>query len=149
MKISINWGTGIAIFIGIFMISMLMMVFSTLNHRWDLVADDYYEQDLKFDQKAEKMRNAATSGASLSVSANHLHEVAVAFSGISANTTGTLRFFRPSDAALDFAVPFAVGQDLRQSVKSAKLVSGKWKAIAEWKGNNGKDFYIETTFLVP
>lgn len=144
-----NWGWGIAIFIGIFVISMLTMVFSTLDHRWELVTEDYYEKDLAFDQKAEKMRNGNVFSRNLSITPIGMQELEIRYKGFPANVEGAIHFFRPSNAALDFQVPIQFAADFKQVVKSAKLKSGKWNVQFEWKDASGKEFFTEKTLVLP
>ena len=144
-----NWGWGIALFIGAFVISMLMMVFSTFDHRWELVTEDYYEKDLKFDQKAEKIRNASAFVNSFSVAEMNFQQIEFEYKDLPANVQGNIQFFRPSNAALDFQVPLTLGDEMKQTVKSPKLQSGKWNIIFEWQDKAGKEFYHQKVVVIP
>ena len=54
MKIS--WGTGIAIFYSFFVISMLVLVYATTKQDISLVSDTYYEEDLSYQKKMDKIQ---------------------------------------------------------------------------------------------
>ena len=149
MNFRFHWGMGIALFIGIFVISMLAMVISTLDHRWELVRDDYYESDLKFDQKAEKIRNARVFGNGISIKVTDLNQVEMHFDHITDGMVGNIHFFRPSNQALDFIIPLKLDAEQKQRVKSMKLQSGKWKVMTEWQDDSGKGFYNEQVLVIP
>jgi hypothetical protein len=42
-----NWGTGIAIFYIIFVVSLVFQVFKSRQYDHSLVVDNYYEEDIK------------------------------------------------------------------------------------------------------
>jgi hypothetical protein len=50
----LNWGTGIAIFIGLFIITMVGMVFKAGQQSHELVTTDYYTKELDFQHLLEK-----------------------------------------------------------------------------------------------
>jgi hypothetical protein len=54
MKIS--WGTGIAIFYSFFVIAMLVFVYAATNQDISLVSDTYYEEDLSYQVKLDKIQ---------------------------------------------------------------------------------------------
>ena len=54
MKIS--WGTGIAIFYSFFVIAMLVFVYAATKQDNSLVSDTYYEEDLSYQKKLDKMQ---------------------------------------------------------------------------------------------
>lgn len=49
-----NWGTGITIFIVLFVVSMSAMVFKASQQNVDLVTEDYYEKELAFQDLKDK-----------------------------------------------------------------------------------------------
>ncbi|MGB1317661.1 MAG: FixH family protein, partial [Flavobacteriales bacterium] len=54
-----NWGWGISIFYGSFVVFMLGMVTLAFQQDFDLVADDYYEQEIAYQGRIDQMNNAA------------------------------------------------------------------------------------------
>ena len=54
-KINFNWGTGILITIIVFMIITLGTVFTFMNEKVDLVTDNYYKKELKYQKQIDKL----------------------------------------------------------------------------------------------
>jgi hypothetical protein len=50
-----NWGTGIVLSFIIFAASILMIVLFPFNQKADLVSDNYYEREIKFQEQIDKM----------------------------------------------------------------------------------------------
>jgi hypothetical protein len=46
----LNWGTGIAIFYGLFMVIMITFVVMSRNVDHSLVMEDYYEADINYQE---------------------------------------------------------------------------------------------------
>ena len=55
MKLKLNWGTGIAIVIAIFMVITIATVVYLMNQDVELVTDDYYKKELK--EQTSLMKN--------------------------------------------------------------------------------------------
>ena len=56
MKIS--WGTGIWAVYGLFVLMILGLVGMSIVQKIDLVSDDYYEQEIRYQGKIDKINNA-------------------------------------------------------------------------------------------
>jgi hypothetical protein len=55
---------------------------------------------------------------------------------------GRIRFYRPSDAALDFEIPMAVDDQGRQAVDVSARRGGLWRVRVQWKAA-GQDYFFE------
>ena len=54
----LNWGKGIAIVMISFMAFILYMVFQMFGANVDLVEEDYYQQEVKYDERIEALKNS-------------------------------------------------------------------------------------------
>ena len=54
----INWGSGIAIFYSLFVITMVYAVVRSTQFDNSLVSDHYYADDLKYQERFDKLSNA-------------------------------------------------------------------------------------------
>jgi len=54
-----NWGTALALVLGVFIITMGFTLYRASQHRWDLVTHDYYEQELAYQQVIDGRTQAA------------------------------------------------------------------------------------------
>lgn len=138
-----NWGTRIALFYGAFVAFMLFMVYLAFNQDFDLVADDYYEQEIAYQERIDQMTNAnndgqkvlikkATNGYSLHFS-EQVNDVKI-------------HFFRPSDDTKDIMMEHA-SVDTLLIVPSEKLIPGKYLVKVEWKVD-GKTYFQEDDLFV-
>ena len=54
----INWGTGIAIFFSVFVLSLVYQVYRSTQYDHSLVSDQYYADDLRYQEHYDKLANA-------------------------------------------------------------------------------------------
>ena len=54
-----NWGTGIAITLVLFIGLMSFMVFKSTQQRFDLVSENYYEEELNYQEVIDQKRNSS------------------------------------------------------------------------------------------
>ena len=55
MKLQISWGTGIVIAFAIFMAVTVSTAVYMMNQDVNLVADDYYDQEIKYQQQIDRI----------------------------------------------------------------------------------------------
>ncbi|MDZ7847906.1 MAG: FixH family protein [Owenweeksia sp.] len=53
----LNWGTGIAIVLILFAISMGYAVYKAVQQNYDLVTTDYYAEELAYQEKIDQKKN--------------------------------------------------------------------------------------------
>lgn len=138
-----NWGKGIALVYITFVVGMLGLVYLAVSQDFDLVSEDYYEQEIAYQGRIDQMTNAKDDGQKVIVSEAD-GAVRLAFNSKAADVK--VYFFRPSDESKDFKVEEAV-VDTELSVSSDQLTTGKYLVKVEWK-SNGKTYFQEQDFIV-
>lgn len=138
-----NWGHGIALAIGAFMAMILFFVYDSFNHKTALVATDYYAQEVNYQQKIDKIKNAEEFKLITRFTSEGL-----VIQLPRADVKGKIQLFRPSDANLDFEVKIATDTLGKQLIGVDALKAGFWRAKVEWT-DRGKVFYSETSFIAP
>ncbi|MGB0368633.1 MAG: FixH family protein [Flavobacteriales bacterium] len=133
-----NWGWGISIFYGSFVVFMLGMVTLAFQQDFDLVADDYYEQEIAYQGRIDQMNNAAEDRQKVAVTSNG-ESVQLAFGATA--TDVSVHFFRPSDDTMDFLLE-EENVELALNVPISRFRKGKYLVKIEWK-LNGKTYYQE------
>lgn len=141
-----NWGTGLSIAIAAFMLMIIFFVFGASKLQTELVADNYYEKEIKFQETIDKQKNAnalngrfkvTSSGRTLTVTLpNDLEGKAI---------SGKISLYRPSDSNLDFEVE--VIDDLKQVIESKNLIPGKWKITIDFTAD-GKGYHYEKEMYI-
>ena len=96
-----SWGTKIALLYGGFVLLIGALIFRSSRENIDLVAADYYEQELRYQGKIDGQSAVLNSG-NVPALAVRNEAVVVLLPGDSAEKmTGSVTFYRPNDAKLD------------------------------------------------
>ncbi len=144
-----NWGTGIAIFIALFMMSILTLVYLSFQNHPDLVSADYYEKEVNYQQtidarkKANKlhlnMKPDAASGAVIIEFPDSRTLEAV---------EGTVYLYRPEKAGLDRRYEMAkLAKADKLFIPLKGLVKGQYMVKLEWKKDGTSYYWQEKLYL--
>ena len=147
MKIS--WGNAIAIFYSFFVIAMLVFVFAANKEDISLVSDTYYEEDLSYQLKLDKMKRTNEL--------HHVFELSIEQNPTGISVTipeelphfkGNMTLFHPAYASLDQAYPIENNVEHKQIIPVEKLKKGRWLVKIEGE-NEGKNYYHEAYLIAP
>ena len=100
------------------------------NH--DLVTEDYYKQELTYQQDIDAARNLEQPGARIQV-AKTPDGLRIGFPEAFApeKIKGTISLYRPSNKQLDFKTPIQLSE--RQLlIPKSRLLDGRWDIRIEW-----------------
>jgi hypothetical protein len=147
MKIS--WGTGIAIFYIFFVIAMLVFVYAATKQDISLVSDTYYEEDLSYQVKLDKIQrtNQLKHKFELSIEQNSTG-ISVTIPEELSHFKGNMTLFHPAYAMLDQIYPIESNTQHKQFILVQRLKKGRWLVKIEGK-NEGKNYYHEAYLLAP
>ncbi len=147
-KIKWNWGTGILLSIIVFMALLVSIVYVFMNQDVDLVTRDYYNKELKYQDRINKINNTTEMGKEVGILfSDNIVSLTFPDSVFSKKASGTIYFYRPSGSKKDFSVPLEVLDNNTQLVNTAALEKGLWRVKVEW-GMGGKDFYTEKSIII-
>jgi len=138
----ISWGYKIAIFYLSFVVGMLFLVFKANSESFDLVTENYYEAELKYQDVIDQKSNA--SGLSAPPSITHsVNSVSIQLPKEFAGKTveGEIYLYRPSNAAKDIRKSFTT-QDGFYQLDLGKELEGSYDVKLTWKAG-GKAFLRE------
>ena len=146
---NISWGTRIAILYISFIGLVVFMVVMSVRQKIDLVSDDYYNQELAFQDKLNKMKNAET----LTTTITHKitsSDIELQFQPEFKNKklTGEILFFRPSDSSKDFKTEVTVNENAQQKIQLNHLSKGMYKMQITWKDET-TPYFAEETIVIP
>jgi len=143
-----NWGTGIVIAFGIFAAGLAAMIWIALSSPTDLVADDYYQHGLEYEGRIQSMQRAQSAGAAMTVN-GRTGGVTMTLPGIArpADANGTVTLYRPSDRAMDFAVPLSLDTLGSMRIESPRLQPGLWTVKVDWIAG-GVEYYEEAKVVL-
>lgn len=138
MKFKISWPTGIILALSAFIIFILSFVYkATFMSQYDhhLVSDDYYRDEINYQQEINKLNKAAALKEDLTltkVPEGLLIKFPAEFDA--EKITGTISFQRPSNDKIDFQLPIKLVAS-NYLISNENLVDGRWNAKIEWTIN--------------
>ncbi|WP_143960793.1 FixH family protein [Litoribacter populi] len=137
-----NWGHGIAIFFTCFVAFMIFMVVKSFQQNIDLVTDNYYEQELKFQQQIDKINNdkGLETPVAVKFKSNTVNITFPALPGIE----GNIHIFRPSDSMFDLEKTIELDENFHQSIPVDNLPAGFYRVKINWQAQ-GMEYYTEET----
>lgn len=144
-----NWGWKIAVAYSLFVVGMIALVIAANRQTNDLVTEDYYASGTAYQEVIDAKANAAAlaDAPRFAVSEGHA-DLSVRFPMAAGSPEGEWRFYRPSDASLDFRVAVEPDADGLQRVPLQGLQSGFWRVTLAWSAN-GTAYHQETTLNLP
>lgn len=124
------------------------MVFVSMGKNVDLVSENYYEKEIKYQNQIDILRKSAEINNKIETVLNG-NEILINYndSELKGRISGEIVFYRPSDAKKDFKVEINPGVNGIQSVASDNLDKGQWKIRFDIMQNNEKYFAEKTIFI--
>lgn len=139
----ISWGYKITILYLGFVALIVCLVTMAMRQKVDLVSKDYYEQELKFQDKINKTNrsNALKEPLTWEIKPGELKlKFPQQFNGKQIN--GNIYFFRPSDATLDKTIPIPTDTATVKNISTQQLKRGLYKIQISWEVNK-EEYYNE------
>ncbi|GAB4166962.1 MAG: FixH family protein [Winogradskyella sp.] len=142
----VNWGTAIVIaFIGFIGFIMYFVISMATNDKYDhdLVVEDYYQKELKFQSDIDKEKNAKALKTNISWKKTQ-DGILLAFPENLdiEKIKGTVFLYRPSNKKLDFEIPISLS-DHNLLIPDNKLLDGRWNINIDWTYSNESYLYKE------
>ncbi len=135
-----NWGWKIAITYSLFAIGTLTVVFISSMKKVNLVEEDYYEKEIKFQDQIDRIKNARELSDDFSIQFDALSgNLQIRYSGGEA-LNGNIHLYRPSDSDLDMNIPLNLDQNGKQVMDTQMLLKGLWVVKISWEAT-GKSYY--------
>jgi nitrogen fixation protein FixH len=149
MKSTFNpWPYGIMLFFVLLVCALAGVVAIAATHRESMVSENYYEQELKFQEQIDGAARAQKSGARLQLEPEGGKlVVTVPAEQAVRKCSGVIEFYRPSSPALDCEFPLAPGADGSQTVDVSKLAAGLWQVRVKWSAG-GQDYFLEQKITI-
>ena len=145
-----NWGHKIFLLYLLFMIMIGILVYKSTNQKLDLVSEDYYDKAVKYQNQINNIQNTqalADKPASIFNKNENVVEIKFPDNFIDTKIKGTLFFFKPDNANLDFSVNIELNENNIQKIQANKLSRGNWKLKTNWTVNNTSYYQEETIFI--
>ena len=143
-----NWGWKIAIVLAIYMTGIISVVWYTMTLDVNLVAEDYYQQELAYEEQIDRMKNseALENRPTVNFSSDRNY-VILTFPKELYPEKGLITFFRPSDFKQDRKFKLELDDENQQGFVTASLKPGLWRAKVLWE-KDGKSYYDEFVIVI-
>ena len=133
------WPIAIGSYFALAILGIITFVAWSTTHKMELVRTDYYEQEILFQKQIDARKRAAALGHEVAITLDQHQrfvKVRVPESHVRADLTGTVRLYRPSNAALDRVVRLELSPSGEQNIDAGHLLPGLWRVSLEWTANN-------------
>ncbi len=135
-----NWGKSIFLFYSLFVIAIVSFVVFAFSVDVNLVAEDYYKQEIVYQEQINRLKNTEELVGKPSLKLKNTF-VELTFP-TEVKPKGVIHFFRPSDGSQDRRVAIALGVNGTQQIDFSTQKTGKWIAKLTWE-QEGKKYYQE------
>ena len=139
---TMKWNHGIAAALLLFIAMMSYLIVQSTRAHIDLVTPDYYQEELKHEERMEQKRNALQWGnISAAPTSNDGFTVSFPDSIVSNQLVGELTFYDPADSKNDFTEPLHFDETNTHHAKKKKK-KGKRNLQLHWN-YNGKEYFVD------
>jgi hypothetical protein len=144
-----RWPVALIVIFSVFITYMVGFVIFACRQKMDLVREDYYDQEIRFQQQIDRVQRSTPVLASATIEYDlHGDLVTVSLPSVKQKEiSGTVTFYRPSDAGQDSDVQLGLDAAGRQSVSVRALRAGLWKVRVQWH-DAGQDYFFEKPIVI-
>ncbi len=144
-----NWGVKITLAFIVFAIIMITMVVISINQDVNLVAHDYYKQEIAYESQIERIKNAKNLDFPPSIDFDkEVNSVVITFPVSLGNQikAGTVLLYRPSDQRKDVKAKLALDHNNQFKISMTDRKKGNWLIKLTWSDSQ-KEYYYEKQFV--
>ncbi len=144
------WPLSIIAFFTLAVLACAGFIVFCSRHPADLVAADYYEQEIRYQSQMDRVRHAQQSAQPASVAYDpSARRITVSFPEDHSitNVAGTIHLYRPSDATLDRQLKLEPGPSGVQIIDATGLLPGLWKVRVSWTLDR-QDYFLDQQVVI-
>lgn len=136
-----NYGKGITIFMIAFIAFIASMVYYAFTKNADLVRDDYYENELLYDQQKEEQKNYASLSEKISINKEE-RGIVFYFPKNTNDYKGKINFYRPDQKKFDREFDLEVDKNYEQVLEYKNFKEGYYDVYIEYT-SQGKGYLFQ------
>jgi len=143
-----NWGNKLVVAFILFGCLIGTLVYKAVNTRYDLVSKDYYKEELRYQDRIDGLKNAASiSNVQIEQDANNIHiQLPNEHKGL--DIKGDAYFYCITDERKDVHFPLVLDSTASFHVLKTNLKKGAYHIKLNWQ--LGKEsFYNEQKIIIP
>lgn len=138
-----NWGNRIVLAFICFAAFIGYMVVKAFQEDFDLVAEDYYAQEINYQDKLNKLSNTAEDGLKVIVKQKG-EEVILEFPD---QASGKIDFYHPSRKMFDRSFDIKLSDENTQRIAKSDLVPGSYRVNISWRSGE-EDYYQQSSIYI-
>ena len=120
-----NWGHGLTIFIICFVSFILIFVLQTTKLNTELYANDYYRQEIEYQDKINAINNFKYLNQDILTKQNKSHfKILLPTYFVQKKVTGNIYFYKPENSLLDFKKTIVNSSDI--SISKDEISKGRF-----------------------
>ena len=140
-----NWGWKIVVLYSAFVVMTLSMAIYFMGQKVDLVADDYYKQEIEYQSQMDKISNAKSLKEPIGfeyLRADRSVKLSFPQAHVKQDLHGKIHFYRPANANEDKEYDVRPTDSGEQLIAVSGFSKGLWKIKISWS-SGGKEFFDE------
>jgi nitrogen fixation protein FixH len=144
------WPFAIITWFVAFIAFLATFIVFAVRQREDLVRHDYYEAEVLYQQQLDRANRGQAVGREVAINydvASQRVTIQLPRDQALLRPTGSINFYRPSDASLDHTTPLLPDANGVQHVNAAQLRSGLWRIRLYWTVK-GQEFYFDQNIVI-
>ncbi|MFT5823730.1 MAG: hypothetical protein ACI8ZM_004992 [Crocinitomix sp.] len=142
-----NWGKGIAIVLVSYMVFIGSMVYFAFTKNADLVSEEYYENELNFDQTKAEKANYLALNTSIKFDKEAEGVIFQFPSEFEIIKEGLIEFYRPDQKIYDRTFDLELAASNTQALGYDNFVDGYYDISIRWMDVNDKAYIYESNIL--
>lgn len=148
MKIKWNWGTKLLIGMILFMAMMIGFMIASFMQDVNLVENDYYTKELKYQEQINKETNTRNLKEKISIQIIN-EQIVISFPAnfITDSIKGEIVLYRPSSGGLDVKIPLEFDEQNTIIHPTKNLVKGKYELKIDYEYLSVPYFQKKTVFI--
>jgi nitrogen fixation protein FixH len=150
MKLTRNlWPGGIIIAFLVFFAGTVSLVVMACSQRVELVSNDYYSEELKFQNRIDSVDRTRLLNAQPTVAYDAAGKcITVSLPGKSkGSVSGRVLLYRPSAAGLDRQMRLDLDPEGSQRFDAHALLPGLWKVRVSWKVES-QEYFVDRSVVI-
>lgn len=137
----LNWGFGIFAFYTVFVLFILFLVFRSSQERVDLVTEDYYQQELEYQNIIDQKNNASRLDPGLLYTIDKM-DISLSFPEQQEGISGMIQIYRPSNKSFDRLFKIELSDLNQMKIIMDNSPRGLYRMMIKWK-HDSIDYYVE------
>jgi hypothetical protein len=144
-----DWGKKIAILYIGFVVLTLAFVFFAMTQKVDLVTDNYYEKELKYQEQIDKSKRTKELKEKTDIQIlDKTVKIKYPNKPDKNSQKDFILFYRPSDPSKDLKIQVSADSLGIQVIPTEKFTKGFWKIKLSWT-SGGNEYYDESIVNIP